>query len=50
MAGELTRRTTGLSPAHVELIKLLAEIAVQDYLRESDSADMAAPAQQEAQR
>lgn len=33
----LTRRSTGLSPAHVELIKLLAQIAVADSLREVEA-------------
>ncbi|MCG3776863.1 MAG: hypothetical protein JW395_3734 [Nitrospira sp.] len=33
----LTRRSTSLSPAHVELIKLLAAIAVADYMREMES-------------
>lgn len=36
-AATLSRQTTGLSPAHVELIKLLAEIAVSQYLRELDA-------------
>jgi hypothetical protein len=35
-----------LSPAHRELIKLLARIAVTDYLHESDAADIEAPADQ----
>ena len=33
LAAGLTRRSTGLSPAHIELIKLLAARAVNDYLR-----------------
>lgn len=40
----LTRRSVGLSEAHKELIKLLAEIAVKDYLAEIEQPD-----QQEAQ-
>jgi hypothetical protein len=40
MAGDhLTRRSVGLSPTHVELIKLLAEIAVDDYLAETKAMD-----------
>ena len=31
----LSRCTTGLTPAHVELIRLLAQIAVENYLRET---------------
>lgn len=38
MAANLTRRSTGLSPAHVEFVKMLAEIAVADYLREIEAA------------
>ena len=37
----LTRHSTGLSPAHIELIKLLAAIAVEDYLRESETTEAA---------
>lgn len=33
MAAELTRYSTGLTPAHIELVKMLAAIAVEDYLR-----------------
>lgn len=33
-AATLTRHTTGLSPAHVELIKLLAAAAVNQYFDE----------------
>lgn len=39
MAGDLARKTTGLTPAHVELIKLLAARAVADYLRECDAEE-----------
>jgi hypothetical protein len=39
----LSRRTTGLTPAHIELIKLLAKIAVENYLAETDSADTNEP-------
>ncbi len=34
-ASDLSCRTTGLTPAHVELIRLLAQIAVENYLRET---------------
>jgi hypothetical protein len=34
----LTRRSSGLSPAHVALIKLLAEVAVANYLREINAS------------
>lgn len=37
LAAGLTRRTTGLLPAHVELIKMLAAIAVEEYLREIEA-------------
>jgi hypothetical protein len=33
----LTRKSTGLTPAHIGLIKLLAARAVADYLREVES-------------
>lgn len=33
----LTRASTGLTDAHTQLIRMLAEIAVEDYLRESDA-------------
>ena len=36
-AATLSRQTSGLSPAHCELIRLLAKIAVDDYLRECDA-------------
>ena len=32
-SGDLTRHSTGLTPAHIELVKMLAAIAVEDYLR-----------------
>ena len=35
----LTRTSPGLSPAHIQLIKLLAEKTVSDFLAETDSAD-----------
>jgi hypothetical protein len=38
MAGELTRTSSGLTPAHVALIKLLAAAAVGQLLAESESA------------
>lgn len=34
---DLSRQTSGLSDAHKELIRLLAQIAVDDYLRECDA-------------
>jgi hypothetical protein len=34
----LSRRSPGLSPAHRELIRLLAEIAVADYLDECEAS------------
>lgn len=37
MAAELTRYSTGLTPAHIELVKMLAAIAVEDYLREVEA-------------
>ena len=38
MAGNLTRHSTGLTPAHRELVKLLAQIAIDNYLREIEAA------------
>lgn len=35
----LQRKSTGLTPAHKGLIRLLAEIAVADYLRELEAAE-----------
>ena len=35
----------GLTEAHKDLIRLLAERAVNDYLAETDSADTDAPAE-----
>ena len=32
MRADLTRHSTGLSPAHTQLVKMLAAIAVEDYL------------------
>lgn len=37
MAADLTHHSTGLSPAHIELVKMLAAIAVKDYLREVEA-------------
>ena len=37
MAANLARRTTGLSAAHREFVKMLAQIAVADYLREVET-------------
>lgn len=37
----LSRRTTGLSQAHRELIRLLAEIAVENYVREVETGEAA---------
>ena len=39
VTSSLTRHSTGLSPAHVELIKLLAAKAVEQYERESAMTD-----------
>jgi hypothetical protein len=36
-AATLTRSTTGLTDAHREFIRLLAQVAVDDYLRELDA-------------
>lgn len=36
----LTRESTGLSSAHKDLIRLLAEIAVGDYLAEIEAVQM----------
>jgi hypothetical protein len=41
VADDLRRKSAGLSPAHVELIRLLAEVAVQQYFAEVDVADEA---------
>ena len=38
-APSLSRRSTGLSPAHSALIKLLAERAIDEYLREVEATD-----------
>lgn len=35
----LQRTSVGLQPGHIGLIKLLAEIAVDDYLREQEAAE-----------
>ena len=37
LASGLTRRSVGLTPAHVALIRMLAAVAVEDYLREIES-------------
>ena len=39
LASGLTRRTTGLTDAHKQLVKLLAEIAVADFLAEREPPD-----------
>jgi hypothetical protein len=36
-SGTLTRQSTGLTEPHRDLIRVLAEIAVADYLRETDA-------------
>ena len=41
----LSRRSSGLSDAHRALIKLLAEVAVADFLCESEMTHEAAPAE-----
>jgi hypothetical protein len=40
-SGALTRHSTGLTPAHVELIQLLAKVAVENYLAEVEAAETA---------
>ena len=40
-ASGLTRASTGLLPAHVALIKLLAGIAVENYLAEVEAEEPA---------
>ena len=40
LASGLSRRSVGLSPAHIALIKLLAEIDVEHYLREYAMAEV----------
>lgn len=35
----LTRKSTGLTPAHTELIKMLAARAVRDYLAEVEAEE-----------
>jgi hypothetical protein len=48
-ASGLSRRSTGVSEAQRELIRLLAEVAVAQYIQETEST--AAPAEpQEASR
>jgi hypothetical protein len=37
MAGNLTRHSVGLTPAHVELIRMLAGIAVENYLADVEA-------------
>lgn len=39
MASNLQRKSTGLQPGHRGLIRLLAEIAVQQYLDELEAAE-----------
>ncbi|MEO7859825.1 MAG: hypothetical protein ABIU05_05180 [Nitrospirales bacterium] len=36
-ASQLSRGSVGLTPAHRELIRLLAQIAVENYLSECDA-------------
>ena len=36
-AATLSRKSLGLSDAHVQFIKLLAQIAVENYLSEGDA-------------
>jgi hypothetical protein len=43
MGADLIRRSTGLSDAHREFIRLLAEIAVTDYLREIEAPSPGSP-------
>ena len=35
----VTRRSSGLSPAHIELIKMLAAKAVDDFFAETEATD-----------
>ena len=37
----LQRKSTGLLPAHVALIRLLAAVAVENYLRECEAEESA---------
>lgn len=43
----LTRQNVGLTEAHRELIKLLAEKTVSDFLAETDEIDTNAPAERD---
>ena len=36
----ITRHSTGLTPAHVSLIRMLAAVAVEDFLRENESDEV----------
>jgi len=49
-ASGLTRRSTGLTEAHKELIRLLAQAAVDNYLHEVEAAELAAPVDHEVTR
>jgi hypothetical protein len=44
----LSRNSTGLSASHIALIRMLAEIAVADFLRESEARETVAVPQEEA--
>jgi hypothetical protein len=46
----LSRHSSGLTDAHKALIRMLAEIAVADYLRESEARETVAVPQEEAVR
>lgn len=39
----LVSKSTGLSPAHIALIKLLAKMDVENYSREMEAMEMAEP-------
>jgi hypothetical protein len=40
---DLTCRSVGLTPDHVAFIKLLAEVAVEDFLREREAQAPGSP-------
>ncbi len=50
LASGLTRTGSGLSAAHVALIKMLAEVAVEDFLRENEETDAPADDRREVAR
>lgn len=46
----ITRRASGLTPAHFELVKLLAQRAVEDYLAEVEATDAPSDDRDEVRR